>query len=85
MPNQTESSEILREVTIDLLSDSTKAACTLSPHDMNRQECHTKRIDSICEVTWIPLCARDGSVIEWGRGEGKPCRFMSCRLSVRSA
>ena len=48
-----------------------KAACTLSPHDMNRQECRTKRIDSICEVTWIPLCARDGSVIKWGRGEGE--------------
>ena len=43
---------------------------TLSPHDMNRQECRTKRIDSICEVIWIPLCARDGSVIKWGRGEG---------------
>ena len=40
------------------------AACTLSPHDMNRQECPTKRIDSICEVAWIPLCARDGSVIK---------------------
>ena len=38
---------------------------------MNRQECRTKRIDSICGVTWIPLCARDGSVIKWGRGEGE--------------
>ena len=32
---------------------------------------HTKRIDSVCAVTWIPLCARDGSVITWGRGEGE--------------
>ena len=30
-----------------------------------------KRIDSVCGVTWIPLCARDGSVIAWGRGEGE--------------
>ena len=42
-----------------------------SPHDMNRQECRTKRIDSVCGVTWILLCARDGSVIKWGRGEGE--------------
>ena len=33
--------------------------------------CRTKRIDSVCGVTWIPLCARDGSVIAWGRGEGE--------------
>ena len=33
--------------------------------------CRTKRIDSECGVTWIPLCARDGSVITWGRGEGE--------------
>ena len=33
--------------------------------------CPTKRIDSVCGVTWIPLCARDGSVITWGRGEGE--------------
>ena len=38
---------------------------------MNRQECRTKRIDSVCAVTWIPLCARDGSVIKWGRGKGE--------------
>ena len=31
--------------------------------------CRTKRIDSVCGVTWIPQCARDGSVITWGRGE----------------
>ena len=37
---------------------------------MNRQECRTKRIDSVCAVAWIPLCARDGPVIKWGRGEG---------------
>ena len=36
-----------------------KAERTPSPHDMNRQECRTKRIDSVCGVTWIPLCARD--------------------------
>ena len=33
--------------------------------------CRTKRIDSVCGVTWIPLCAKDGSVISWGRGEGE--------------
>ena len=33
--------------------------------------CRTKRIDSMCGVTWIPLCARDESVIAWGRGEGE--------------
>ena len=34
--------------------------------------CRTKRIDSVCEVTRIrTLCARDGSVITWGRGEGE--------------
>ena len=33
--------------------------------------CRTKRIDSVCGVTRIPLCARDGSVIKWGRGEGE--------------
>ena len=38
---------------------------------MNRQECRTKRIDSVYGVTWIPLCVRDGSVIKYGRGEGE--------------
>ena len=33
--------------------------------------CRTKRIDSMCEVTCIPICARDGSVIAWGREEGE--------------
>ena len=33
--------------------------------------CRTKRIDSVCGVTWIPLCARDGSVVTRGRGEGE--------------
>ena len=33
--------------------------------------CRTKRIDSLSGKTWIPLCARDGSVITWGRGEGE--------------
>ena len=33
--------------------------------------CVTKRIDTVCGVTWIPLCARDGSMIRWGRGEGE--------------
>ena len=33
--------------------------------------CRTKRIDSVCGVTWVPLCARDGSVITWGTGEGE--------------
>ena len=33
--------------------------------------CRTNRIDSVCGVTWIPLCAKDGSVIRWGRGEGE--------------
>ena len=31
--------------------------------------CRTNRIYSVCGVTWIPLCAKDGSVITWGRGE----------------
>ena len=33
--------------------------------------CRTKGIDSVCGVTWIPLCAKDGPVIAWGRGEGE--------------
>ena len=33
--------------------------------------CRTKRIDTVCGVTWIPLCAKDESVIAWGRGEGE--------------
>ena len=33
--------------------------------------CPTKRIDSMCGVTWIPLCAKDGSVLWWGKGEGE--------------
>ena len=33
--------------------------------------CRTKRIDSVCGATWIPLCARDGSVIAVGRGVGE--------------
>ena len=33
--------------------------------------CRTKRIDTVCGVTWIPLCARDWSVIAWCRGEGE--------------
>ena len=33
--------------------------------------CSTERIDSVCGVTWIPLCPKDGSVIKWGRGEGE--------------
>ena len=32
--------------------------------------CRTKRIDSVCGVTWISLCAKDGSAIAWGKGEG---------------
>ena len=32
--------------------------------------CLTQRIDTVCGVTWIPLCAKDGCVIAWGRGEG---------------
>ena len=59
-----------------------KAERTPSPHDMNRQECRTKRIDSVCALIWIPLCARDGSVIKWGRGEGRPCLFMSCAFGL---
>ena len=42
--------------------------------------CRTKRIDSACGVTWILLCAKDGSVITWGRGEGE-----TLSLSVRRA
>ena len=33
--------------------------------------CLTKRIDTVCGVTWIPLFARDGSVIAWDTGEGE--------------
>ena len=33
--------------------------------------CRTKRLDSVCVVTLIPQCARYGSVITWGRGEGE--------------
>ena len=35
--------------------------------------CRTKCIDSVCGITLtcIPLCARGGSVITWGRGEGE--------------
>ena len=33
--------------------------------------CRTKRIDSVCGVKWIPLCAKDRFVITWGRGEGE--------------
>ena len=44
--------------------------------------CRTNLIDSVCGVTpmrerricdpsMIPLCAKDGSVITWGRGEGE--------------
>ena len=42
--------------------------------------CRTKRIESVCEVTWIPLCAKDGYVITWGRGEGETLSLMLCRL-----
>ena len=31
----------------------------------------SKRIDSVCGVTWIPLCSKHASVITWGRGEGE--------------
>ena len=30
----------------------------------------TKCIDSVCGVTWIPLCEKDGSVITWVEGRG---------------
>ena len=33
--------------------------------------CLTYCIDSVCGVTWIPLCAKGGSVITWDRGEGE--------------
>ena len=56
---------------------------------MNRQECRTKRIDSICEVTWIPLCARDGSLIKWSRGEGETLSihvvWTQCALGLTKA
>ena len=64
-----------------------KAERTPSPNDMNRQECRTKRIDSVCAVIWIPLCARDGSVIKWGRGEGETLSihvvWTRCALGLR--
>ena len=54
---------------------------------MNRQECRTKRIDSVCAVAWIPLCARDGSVIKWSRGEEETLSihvvWTQCALGLR--
>ena len=47
--------------------------------------CCTLRIDSVCEVTWIPLCAKAGSVITFGRGKGRPRHVVRCRLTVRRA
>ena len=32
--------------------------------------CRTNCIDSVCGVTWIPLCAKDAFAILWGKGEG---------------
>ena len=77
----------MRSLHYDYRMDRNKAERTLSPHDMNRQECRTKRFDSICAVTWIPLCARDGSVIKWGRGEGETLSihvvWTQCALGLR--
>ena len=42
--------------------------------------CRTKRIDSVCGVTWIPLCAKDGSDIAWGRGEGETSSRRMCAV-----
>ena len=39
--------------------------------------CRTNSIESVCGGTWISLCARDGSVITWGREEGETS---SCRV-----
>ena len=44
--------------------------------------CRTKRIDSVCGATWIPLCAKDGSVITWGKGEGEKLVASCCVDSV---
>ena len=64
-----------------------KAERTPSPYDMNRQECRTKRIDSVCAVIWILLCARDVSVIKWGRGDGETLSihvlWTRCALGLR--
>ena len=54
---------------------------------INMDSRRTKRIDSICEETWIPRCARDGSVIKWGRGEGETLSihvvWTQCALGLR--
>ena len=46
--------------------------------------CRTKRTDSVCGVTCITLCAKDGSVITWGRGEGETLsrRVVSTQCAV---
>ena len=44
--------------------------------------CRRKRIDSVCGVIWIPLCARDGSVIAWGRRGGGDFVASRCVDSV---
>ena len=44
--------------------------------------CRTNRVDSVCGVAWIPLCARDGSGIAWGRGEGRPRYVVSTQCAV---
>ena len=70
-------------------TSTVQAERTPSPHDMNRQECRTKRIDLVCAVIWIPLCARDGSVIKWGRGEGETLSihvvWTRCALGLTSS
>ena len=49
--------------------DESYAERTLSPHDMNRQECRTKRIDSVCGGSMdTPMRERR---IKWGGGEGE--------------
>ena len=46
----------------------------------------TKRIDSVCGVTWIPLCARDGSQITWGWEETLSIHVVStqCASGLRN-
>ena len=45
--------------------------------------CRTNRIDSVCGVTWISLCAKDGFVITWGRGgETSSRRVVSIQCAV---
>ena len=48
---------------------ATKIHVTFCDSIVRFDKCRKKHIDSVCGVTCIPLCAKDGSVITWGGGE----------------